>query len=104
MGISIWQSNKEQKTESTSVNLLSIDETALQKNQILNDILLFLDVSYNEIEFTLNTIKFELFNWSFSDTHTIKLSKQQLITPPLNIIANSIELKKQLWQLLLSIK
>ncbi len=80
MGISLWQSNKTQNVDSTPINLLSINQVDMKTNQILNDILIFLELSCNEIEFTLDTIKFELFQWSFSDIRTIEFSKQQLIT------------------------
>ena len=100
----------------------------IYNSRLFNDILIALETNLDNIAITTDCIKFKSFSWYFNESSNIELldtefldinlkqtelkqtklkhsqfSKKQLITPELPFIANSPQLKKQLWLLLQAI-
>jgi DNA polymerase III psi subunit len=107
MGISLWQrsalSTKADPSTQNSQNLL-VDLNALAQQSLFQDILLSLNLSLNDINEhnndQSNAISLGEFTWQFSSDNAIDLSATTLSTPVLANIAESPQLKRQLWQVL----
>ncbi len=123
MGISLWQSrtqqhaekntkqSTEQSTEQTKQNdYLPQNQqslTELSKHKIFSDILLSLNLTLGEIKAQNNHLDIGLFNWYFllneeldkalEEKPVIHYLDSKLISPSIDIIAQSSSLKKQLW-------
>ena len=99
MGIDLWQ-RKKPADESIVLNedYLDVEFSSMNQTSILNDIVKSLGLSIGEISCDENTISLGLLSWQFSDKNDISLTHQHLITPSLNVLKNSPELKKSLWQ------
>jgi len=99
MGIDLWQlKNTAKACVVDNEEYLDIKFPSIIETTIFNDIIKSLGLSIGEITCDKNTISLGLLNWQFSNKHNISLAQQQLITPPLNALENSPELKKALWQ------
>ena len=115
IGISLWQRRavdnstiEEPTSKADPVNFEHIDLNTLANHQLFTDILLSTGLSIGEIHQQDDHLDLGLFNWYFQETKDdkthaeIRWSGQQLITPPINQLAKSPTLKKQLWQILVS--
>jgi DNA polymerase III psi subunit len=99
MGIDLWQ-RKKSADESVAVNedYLDVQLSSMNQTTIFNDIIKSLGLSIGEISCEKNTISLGLLSWQFSDKNEMSLTHQHLITPSINVLENSPELKKALWQ------
>ena len=122
MGISLWQSRTSQNTKHTKQahylpqNPQSLTE--LSKQKIFSDILLSLNLTVGEVKAQDNHLDVGLFNWYFLDENPneelneeldntpkncpeertlIHYLDNKLVSPSINLIAQSANLKKQLW-------
>jgi DNA polymerase III psi subunit len=77
---------------------VSIDLSVLLKQQLFRDVIQCLGVSRADISIQSDQIDLGLINWQFNQNKRIEFSHNCLKTPDLNTIANSVELKKALWQ------
>lgn len=108
MGITLWAKkviNTDNNIEDNN-ELLKISSDDLTQSTLFNDILQLLSSSFGEYTMTEQSVSFDFFTWSFSSEYMIKYHNNQLVTPAINVMTQSVELKKQLWQHLshLSIK
>ena len=108
MGITLWAKkviNTDNNIEDNN-ELLNISPDHLTQSTLFNDILQLLSSSFGEYTMTEQSVSFDFFTWSFSSEYMIKYHNNQLVTPAINVMTQSVELKKQLWQHLshLSIK
>lgn len=116
MGISLWQQksfasalnsatecHSEQEKSATAYSYN--DLTILSKDTVFNDILHVLALSIGEISLKEDHIDLGLFNWFFQSgkalTTSISCHDNNLISPPLEVIRQSPELKKGLWQIII---
>lgn len=115
MGISLWQSrtrqHAEQNTEQTKQNdYLPQNQqslTELSKQKLFSDILRSLNLTIGEVKAQGNHLDVGLFNWYFlsnkglderpKNKTIIHCLGSKLVSPSINIIAQSSALKKQLW-------
>ena len=106
MGISLWQhksnANKTIDDISNSQHICPINLEKLIQQPLFSDIILSLGLSIGEVNQHDDHLSLGLFNWYFSSNENTNVcwSKQQLLTPSLENIAQSPTLKKQLWQIL----
>lgn len=107
MGISLWQRrdlNNADATSSVTSNFIEVESSSLSKNQIFNDILLAINSSIGEVTFQDKHLDLGIFNWYFTNNEEasdkVTWSDQKLISPAIEQIANSPQLKKQLWDIL----
>lgn len=117
MGISLWQN----KTVSVVQNALPEDNIKQEENYVRQsdkslsnlikqtifiDILKSVDISIGEISHKKDHIDLGLFNWYFNtkeDNKTsIHCSNNNLFSPHINLVSQSPELKKQLWQIIMN--
>jgi hypothetical protein len=77
---------------------VSIDLPALMEQQLFRDVIQCLGASRADISIQSDQIDLGLINWQFNQNKQIEFSHNCLKTPDLNTIANSVELKKSLWQ------
>jgi DNA polymerase III psi subunit len=123
MGISLWQSRKRQNTEQTKQddylpqNQQSL--TTLSKQKLFSDILLSLSLTLGEVKAQDNHLDVGLFNWYFLNRELngevkekaaqagspqqkplIHCIDNKLVTPSIETIAQSANLKKQLWHII----
>ncbi len=111
MGISLWQSRTPASAEQTNQeHYLSQTQqglTELSKQKIFSDILLSLNLTIGEVKAQDNHLDVGLFNWYFlldeklseapEEKPIIHYLESKLISPSIDIIAQSSSLKKQLW-------
>ncbi|PCH97935.1 MAG: hypothetical protein COB83_00510 [Gammaproteobacteria bacterium] len=117
MGISLWQQksatdskhssseqNEPQKNAYTKLDEQSLAE--LIKQTLFTDILQCLGLSIGEVIAKNDHLDLGLFNWYFSSTaqneNSIRCTNNNLISPTLALIGQSVPLKKQLWQAIIS--
>ena len=102
MGISLWQQKTSQsETEATKLaqnSHLAIDLVTLKNSQLFQDVLAYFQLSEGEFKVSDNRIQFDFFDWCFSVQDSVSYANHQLITPDVTSIAQSVSLKKQLWQ------
>lgn len=99
MGIELWQlKNTDKVSVVHNEEYLDIDFSSIRETIIFNDIVKSLGLSIGEISCNENLISLGLLSWKFSIKKDISLTQQHLITPSLNVLDNSPELKKALWQ------
>ena len=102
MGISLWQAKTSQseheQTQATRQSQLAVDLAALKNSQLFQDVLVYFQLSDGEFDVRDNRIQFDFFDWCFSLQNTVSFANHQLTTPEITSIAQSISLKKQLWQ------
>ncbi len=118
MGIQLWQrrsltrstsdinaSPSEQITltsDNTSANNeITLNFQQIRQSPLFLDIIKSLSVSIDDVTCLDNILNLELINWQFNDSDnlsTIQLNNKLLITPTLDLIAQSSKLKRQLWQ------
>jgi len=117
MGIQLWQRRSlTRSTPTVSVNssekvTLASKETSANNDVILNfqkisqsplfiDIITSLSVSIDKVTCVDNVLNLGLINWQFNNkSHSaIHFENELLITPSLDLIAQSSKLKRQLWQ------
>lgn len=96
MGIALWQS-KAPVSASSPAEFLSFNFDELCQTKIFNDIITSLGLSLGEINYQQNALSLGLLTWKFSEQNDILLTKQQLITPSIDVLTNSPQLKKALW-------
>lgn len=115
MGISLWQSRTQQHAEQTKQNdyLPQSQQslTELSKQKLFSDILRSLNLTIGEVKAQDNYLDVGLFNWYFLKNKEFdkELNKNpenktiihclgsKLVSPSIEIIAQSTTLKKQLW-------
>lgn len=106
MGISLWQQktsqNEAKKAKLVQSRQLTIDLVTLKNSQLFQDVLTYFQLSEGEFKVSDNRIQFDFFDWCFSLQNTVSYANHQLITPEVTSIAQSVTLKKQLWQQLQS--
>jgi DNA polymerase III psi subunit len=91
--------NNEELTQSlAATEIISIDLQGLLNQQLFKDVIQCLGVSRADLSVQNNQIDLGLINWQFNQNKQIEFSHNCLKTPDLNTIANSVELKKALWQ------
>ncbi|MFB0982234.1 MAG: DNA polymerase III subunit psi [Alteromonadaceae bacterium] len=101
MGIDLWQLKNTAKASIVdNEEYLDIELPSITEKNIFNDIVNSLGLSIGEISSDENSISLGLLSWQFSLKNEISLTHQHLITPSLNVLENSPELKKALWQTL----
>jgi DNA polymerase III psi subunit len=99
MGIDLWQlKNTAEECVVHNEEYLDIEFSSVSETAIFNDIVKSLGLSIGEISCEENTISLGLLSWQFSIKKDMSLTQQHLITPSLNVLENSTELKKALWQ------
>ena len=99
MGIDLWQLKKTaDESIADNEDYLDVQLSSMTPKIIFNDIIKSLGLSIGEISCEKKTVSLGLLNWQFSDNNDISLTHQHLITPSLNALENSPELKKALWQ------
>lgn len=107
MGISLWQQkspkNKASVNDSEIVNYLPVAKTDIESSSLFNDIILALSLNKGDYTIHDQMIKFEFFDWLFTEQQRFSYNNNQLITPSLSVISNSIKLKKNLWKQLQTI-
>jgi hypothetical protein len=107
MGIKLWQ----RRTTSKQVGAAELNQHPYQKinidtltgNQCFNDILQAFNLTLGEINLHSDHLDLGLINWYFIDAKhndEVKITylNNKLITPTINLISQSVKLKKQLWQ------
>jgi len=107
MGINVWQSRASlnnstaDSTETSSiVKPLTINAKEIVTQSLFLDVLHSIDCEIGDIEIKNDTVDLGLINWQFSDNSTINFDHNILTTPPLNLLALSTQLKRDLWQTL----
>ncbi|WDE00076.1 DNA polymerase III subunit psi [Thalassomonas actiniarum] len=73
---------------------------ALMAQPLFHDILLSIGLSVGEVTATEEQLDLGLLHWQFSPEQELALSDKVLTTPPIQVLAASGTLKRQLWQLL----
>jgi len=103
MGIDLWcqrstaeENDVEQSLEQN--NFLPIDYKALSSLKLFNDIITSLGLSLGEISCKDNSLNLGLIDWQFSHNLNISLTENTLITPSIENLKTSAQLKRQLWQ------
>ncbi|WP_281556142.1 DNA polymerase III subunit psi [Thalassomonas sp. RHCl1] len=76
------------------------DFDALKAQPLFHDILLSLGLSIGEVTATEEHLDLGLLHWQFNPEQRLDLADKVLITPPIQVLAASGTLKRQLWQLL----
>ncbi len=89
-------SNEELTQSLATTEVISIDLQELLDQQLFRDIIQCLGVSRADLSVQNNQIDLGLINWQLSQGDQIEFSHNCLITPDLNTIANSAQLKKSL--------
>ncbi|WP_448212734.1 DNA polymerase III subunit psi [Colwellia sp. MEBiC06753] len=98
MGIPLYQQRS--KEASPVESFLPVVPAEVANSTLFNDLLLAINVTPSEVTFTDNTIDLGLINWRFVETDTVSLNKNQLLSPSIERISQSVTLKKQLWHLI----
>jgi len=116
MGISLWQSRAADNidTKAKKNNYIAQSQqslTTLTEQTLFTDILRCLNLTLGEVKAQDDHLDVGLFNWYFVDkendnelngksmqkAQTINCINNKLISPSIDIIAQSTQLKKQLW-------
>lgn len=110
MGINLWQSRSlapplsdpgDQDVEPQGVKatqpLLDIDFTRLCQQPLFLDIILSLGSSLGEISCSGNAVNIGLLKWQFSARQAVQLNQTLLLTPDIEQLKHSPQLKSQLW-------
>ena len=98
---------KEQLTPSKPVitsNKLVINLTVLVEKPLFNDILVSMGLLSTQAVLgthTENSVNLGVIDWQFSDKKIISFTNNLLITPYLQVLEKSPQLKRQLWQLII---
>lgn len=121
MGIKLWQrrdlsaqtnsnplnqSNTPNSTQSNTKKIYQkINLATLADNQCFNDILQAFNLTLGEISQQADHLDLGLLNWYFIENEAsndiqITCLNNKLVTPAIHVIANSVKLKKQLWQII----
>lgn len=113
MGISLWQHRPEafqnissnKNPAEQNVNYLKQNNESLvtlSEQAMFTDVLLALELSIGEVTAQQDHLDLGFFNWFFyaeqSESSAIQCSDNKLFTPSIELIRNSADLKKQLWQ------
>ncbi len=99
MGIDLWQlRNNANESIVHNEEYLDIEFSSISATTIFIDIVKSLGLSIGETSCDENSVSLGLLSWQFSIKNDISLTQQHLITPSLNVLENSPELKKALWQ------
>ncbi len=85
------------------VSNLAINISDLPTEQLFIDIMQCLGVSSADVSLRDNKIDLGIINWQFSRQEKIEFKHNCLITPEMSVLAQSIPLKKLLWQSLQTI-
>jgi len=112
MGIALWQYNKAKvkpthqtvetkitKTSPTS-KLLPFDLEQLNHQQVFKDILLSLNIANNKLLMEQHSLDLGLIKWQFIAGKSIEFNNNLLKTPSIELVAQSKQLKRQLWHIL----
>ena len=101
MGISLWQSRATSNNDTVQADIYLPQSqqslTALSKETIFTDILLSLNLTIGEITAKNDHLDCGLFDWHFLDKNEICYRDNKLFSPDIKLIAQSTQLKKQLW-------
>ena len=98
MGIELWQLKNTAKAASSNIaDTLDIELTTLINTTIFNDILTGLGLSIGEVSCENNTLSLGVLTWQFSQQAEISLTQHHLITPAIDVLTNSPQLKQALW-------
>ena len=107
MGIKLWQrketSEQKKSNKLNQNNYQTVDLNTLANNGCFKDILLALNLTIGEIKAQTDHLDLGLVNWYFIDSkgggeEKVTYLNNKLITPTINLISQSVKLKKQLWQ------
>ncbi|REL36644.1 DNA polymerase III subunit psi [Thalassotalea euphylliae] len=99
MGIDLYQL-RDQQNSAPSADYLAIDVKATANHRLYLDILTALSLNQTEVGIKEDKIDLGLLQWQFHQAETIELTKQHLVTPSLDVLAQQPQLKQQLWLLL----
>ena len=98
---------KEQLTSykpAKTANNLVVNLEPLIEKPLFNDILVSMGLSSTQAvsdTHTENSVNLGVINWQFSDKNIISFTNNLLITPYLQVLEKSPQLKRQLWQLII---
>jgi DNA polymerase III psi subunit len=88
------------------INNEGINLAALVKNPLFNDLLLTMGLSSADAALAnkaqISGLIIGVIHWQFSDNKAVTFSNNCLTTPSMEQLAQSPELKRQLWQLMIS--
>ncbi|SEK32836.1 hypothetical protein SAMN05216262_10183 [Colwellia chukchiensis] len=87
-----------QEPSSTANKPTVIDLNTLLKWSLFTDIIHCLGVSRTDLNIAQNQLDLGIINWQFTNKNCIEFEHSCLKTPDLATIANSVTLKKALWQ------
>lgn len=87
------------QTEKNHNNIIPPDFDSLKGHPLFHDIILSVGLSIGEVTATKEHLDLGLLHWQFTPEQ-LGLSDKVLTTPPIQVIAASGKLKRQLWQLL----
>ncbi|NMP31973.1 hypothetical protein HII17_10375 [Thalassotalea sp. M1531] len=102
MGVPLYQVKEIADTTEQDSCFIAIDKNAMEDSTLFHDLLATLNLNSAELKFSEIAIDLGLFNWQFKEGSEITSTKTLLITPPLNELISSPELKQQLWQQILT--
>ncbi|WP_284206677.1 DNA polymerase III subunit psi [Thalassotalea eurytherma] len=99
IGIDLWQAKTSTKQKHVSYAEISkIDYEQLVQTQLFQDILMAMNIDTDQHQLVSGHIDLGLINWQFSQENTCYYQDQLLVTPSLDDIKQSSQLKRQLWQ------
>lgn len=103
MGISLWQSRTSSKAPEVKQPeaAIAVNLSELASDKFFADILTSLALSIADISEKSDHIDLGLFNWYFyNDLPSLSYQHAKLITPSIDEVKQSTDMKKQLWQLI----
>ncbi|QOL25445.1 DNA polymerase III subunit psi [Thalassotalea sp. LPB0316] len=103
MGIKLWQRKSTPVNEAQTTTQIALTSDAfadIQNTVLFQDILLALALTPDQARLIDGHIDLGLINWQFDNTDSCTYTDSQLVTPTLEKITESSELKRQLWQVI----
>lgn len=94
MGIDLYQL----KDQPTQPNYLPIDADATLNDKFFENVLKAIHLSKAEITISSSAIDLGALLWSFTQESEFTFEANRLVTPPLEQIKQSSQMKQQLWQ------
>ncbi len=99
IGIDLWQAKTSSKHKHVNCAEISkVDYEQLVQTQLFQDILMAMNIDADQHQLVSGHIDLGLINWHFSQENTCYYQDQLLVTPSLDDIKHSSQLKRQLWQ------
>ena len=100
MNIPVWVRRNSSLQHAPDNNLLAVPES-IHEQQIFQDVIHALNLAIEDIKVTTKHIDLGTTLWQFSQGSEFSFTHNTLTTPELSQIAQSNELKIQLWQTLI---